>query len=276
MTIEYENIAVKLGGKDILTGTTLRSHENKIVGIVGANGCGKSTLIKTTFGIVPFHRGEIRIDGRSIREFAPRELASMIGYVGQDASCAFDFSVADVVAMGLYARKGKDRRTRQNKKEIVTAALRELGIEQFSDRSIQRLSGGERKMVFIARAVAQGADMFILDEPTNHLDISHQLFVMDYLKKTGKTTLLVIHDLRLATHYCDYLYVMADGVTFAEGPPLEVLSCDNVRRVFGVHGYAGLSDQGVLDFSLFECGELGCISELREGAEQSAENGHRP
>ena len=99
---------------------------------------------------------------------------------------------------------------------------------------------------------------------------------MDYLKKTGKTTLLVIHDLRLATHYCDYLYVMADGVTFAEGPPLEVLSCDNVRRVFGVHGYAGLSDQGVLDFSLFECGELGCISELREGAEQSAENGHRP
>lgn len=275
MTIEYENIAVKLGGKDILTGTTLRSHENKIVGIVGANGCGKSTLIKTTFGIVPLHGGEIRIDGRSVREYSPRELASMIGYVGQDASCAFDFSVTDVVAMGLYARKGKDRRTKQNKKEIVNAALRELGIEQFADRSIQRLSGGERKMVFIARAVAQGADMFILDEPTNHLDISHQLFVMDYLKKTGKTTLMVIHDLRLATHYCDYLYVMADGVTFAEGPPLEVLSCDNVRHVFGVHGYAGRSTQGVLDFSLFECGELGCISELREGEELSGEDGHR-
>ena len=116
--------------------------------------------------------------------------------------------------------------------------------------------------------------MFILDEPTNHLDISHQLFVMDYLKQTGKTTLLVIHDLRLATHYCDYLYVMADGVTFAEGAPLEVLSCDNVRRVFGVHGYAGRSDQGVLDFSLFECGELGCISELQEGAEHRRETGH--
>ena len=261
MTIEYENIAVKLGGKDILTGTTLRSHENRIVGIVGANGCGKSTLIKTTFGIVPFHQGDIRINGRSIREYSPRELASMIGYVGQDASCAFDFSVTDVVAMGLYARKEKNR---QHKKEIVAAALRELGIEQFADRSIQRLSGGERKMVFIARAVAQGADMFILDEPTNHLDISHQLFVMDYLKNSGKTTLMVIHDLRLATHYCDYLYVMADGVTFAEGPPLEVLSCDNVRHVFGVHGYAGRSTQGVLDFSLFECGELGCISEIRE------------
>ncbi len=74
---------------------------------------------------------------------------------------------------------------------------------------------------------------------------------------SGKTTLMVIHDLRLATHYCDYLYVMADGVTFAEGPPLEVLSCDNVCYAFGVHGYAGKSAQGVLDFSLFECGELG-------------------
>ena len=266
MTIEYENIAVKLGGKDILTGTTLRSHENKMVGIIGANGCGKSTLIKTTFGIVPFHNGQIRIDGKSIREYTPRELASMIGYVGQDNTCAFDFSVSDVVAMGLYARRGQSKK---HKKEIVTAALKELGIEQFADRSIQRLSGGERKMVFIARAVAQGADMFILDEPTNHLDISHQLFVMDYLKKSGKTTLMVIHDLRLATHYCDYLYVMADGVTYAEGPPLEVLSCDNIRHVFGVHGFAGRSTQGVLDFSLFECGELGCISEIRE------ESGHR-
>ena len=261
MIIEYENISVKLGGKDILTGTSLKSHENKIVGIVGATGCGKSTLIKTTFGMVPYHGGEIRIDGRSIREFTPRELASRIGYVGQDSACAFDFSVTDVVAMGLYARKEKNKR---QKKEIVKAALHELGIERFADRSIQRLSGGERKMVFIARAVAQGADMFILDEPTNHLDISHQLFVMDYLKNSGKTTLMVIHDLRLATHYCDYIYVMADGVTYAEGPPLEVLSCDNVRHVFGVHGYAGRSTQGVLDFSLFECGELGCISDIIE------------
>jgi len=261
MTIEYENIAVRLGGKEILTDTSLRSHENKIVGIVGANGCGKSTLIKTTFGIVPFHAGQIRINGRKITEYRPRELASMIGYVGQDASCAFDFSVSDVVSMGLFARKDGGK---QHKKEIVAAALKELGIEQFADRSIQRLSGGERKMAFIARAVAQGTDMFILDEPTNHLDISHQLFVMDYLKKAGKTTLIVIHDLRLATHYCDYLYMISDGVVFAEGPPLEVLKCDNVRHVFGVHGFAGVSAQGVLDFSLFECGELGCISEIQE------------
>lgn len=247
MNICYNNIHVRLGGKEILKGVSLQSREGKMVGIVGANGCGKSTLIKTTFGIVQKQRGDILLDGRSIRSYSPRDLASMIGYVGQDSTCAFDFSVTDVVSMGLYAR-----RDHKKGKEIVRQALEELGISQFADRSIQHLSGGERKMVFIARAVAQGADMFILDEPTNHLDIKHQLFVMDYLKKSGKTTLLVNHDLRLAAHYCDYLYMISEGVVYAEGHPLDVLTRENVRKVFGISGYSVKYGDGILDFNLFE------------------------
>lgn len=244
--ISYENIRVRLGGKEILSGASLHSREGEIVGIVGANGCGKSTLIKTTFDLVPCQGGSIVINGKSARTCSPRELASMIGYVGQDSSCAFDFSVTDVVSMGLYARRDK-----QMGKKVVADALAELGIEKFAERSIQSLSGGERKMVFIARAVAQGADMFILDEPTNHLDIRHQLFVMDYLKRSGKTTLIVIHDLRLAAHYCDYLYMLSDGVVFAEGQPLEVLTKENVQHVFGISGYADTDQSGKLDFRLF-------------------------
>ena len=247
MTIDYSNICVRLGGKDILKGTSLHSIEGKVVGIVGANGCGKSTLIKTTFGIVHNHKGSIKIDGRDAKDIPPRELASMIGYVGQDQSVAFDFSVRDVVAMGLYARRDKKRG-----KVIVDKAMVSLGVDRFADRSIQRLSGGERKMVFIARAVAQGADMFILDEPTNHLDIKHQLFVMDYLKKSGKTTIIVIHDLRLAAHYCDYIYMISDGRVSAEGEPVEVLTEPNVRHVFGIDGHAERHDSGVLDFALFD------------------------
>lgn len=247
MTLSYENIQVRLGGKEILSGASLHSREGKIVGIVGANGCGKSTLIKTTFDMIPHQGGSVIIDGRPAGSYSPRELAAQIGYVGQDSACAFDFSVADVVSMGLYARKNK----KQGKK-IVSDALKELGIEKLADRSIQRLSGGERKMVFIARAVAQGADMFILDEPTNHLDIRHQLFVMDYLKRSQKTTLIVIHDLRLAAHYCDYLYMLADGVVFAEGTPLEVLTRENVQHVFGISGHADADRSGSLDFLLFE------------------------
>ena len=247
MKISYENIQVRLGGKDILTGTTLASREGEIVGIIGANGCGKSTLIKTTFGIVSYHGGTVRVNDRPAKDYSPRELASMIGYVGQDVNCAFDFSVSDVVAMGLYARKDKS-----NSRQIVAKALEELDISEFADRSIQRLSGGERKMVFIARAIAQGAEMFILDEPTNHLDIRHQLFVMEYLKRTGMTTLIVIHDLRLAAHYCDYLYMLADGGVVAEGKPIDVLSKANIQRVFGIDGHAEILDGGV-DFTIFGC-----------------------
>lgn len=247
MNITYSDIAVKLGGRDILTGVTMSSKEGKIVGIVGANGCGKSTLIKTTFGIVHNHQGDILIDGRSVKDYSPRTLASMIGYVGQDQTVAFDFSVRDVISMGLYARRDK-----KHGKVIVDKAMTSLGVDKFADRSIQRLSGGERKMVFIARAVAQGAEMFILDEPTNHLDIKHQLFVMDYLKKSGKTTVIVIHDLRLAAHYCDYIYMISGGKVFAQGEPLDVLTKENVRQVFGINGHATADENDIKDFSLFE------------------------
>ena len=106
-------------------------------------------------------------------------------------------------------------------------------------------------MVFIARALVQGTDMFILDEPTNHLDIHHQLFVMDYLKNSGKTTLIVIHDLRLAAHYCDYLYMLDDGKVYVQGAPLDVLSRENVEHVFRISGHAWSNDNGVRDFALF-------------------------
>ena len=247
MKIEYKDVHVRLGGNEILKGTEICSHEGKIVGIIGANGCGKSTLIKTTFGLVPFHQGDVTVDGKSVRDISPRELASMIGYVGQDSACAFDFSVSDVVAMGLYARRVKP----SNSREIIQDALRELGIEEYADRSILSLSGGERKLAFIARAVAQGSGMFILDEPTNHLDIRHQLFLMDYLKACGKTTLIVIHDLRLAAHYCDYLYMMTDGKVYAQGDPLTALTLENVKAVFGIEGYAYNDMNDIMDFSLF-------------------------
>lgn len=246
MILSYDSIAVRLGNKQILESVSLSSRPGQLVGIVGANGCGKSTLIKTTFGTVRHQAGAITLDGQPISRFSPRELASCLGYVGQDVNCPFDFSVRDVVSMGLYARKEP-----KNGKQIVADAMEELGVSALADRNIQTLSGGERKMVFIARAIAQGARMLILDEPTNHLDIRHQLFVMDYLKQSRKDTLLVIHDLRLAAHYCDYLYMICDGRVYAQGTPEQVLCLENVRHVFGVEGHAGDTPAGAGDFILF-------------------------
>lgn len=246
MIISFENMHVSIGKKKILDGVSLNAKEGKVTGIIGPNGCGKSTLIKTVFGICSYTEGQILIGEEPLGNYSPRRLASMVGYVGQDAACAFDFSVYDVVSMGLYARKDKKKSGR----EAVEAAMCELNISRFRDRSILSLSGGERKMVFIARTLVQNTDILILDEPTNHLDIRHQLFLLDYLKKCGKTVLIVLHDLRLAAHYCDYIYLMSKGKLAAGGEPLKALNYENIQQVFGVYGNAFVNNNQQTDFSL--------------------------
>lgn len=247
MTISYENMHVKLNGKKILNGVSLLAEDGRVTGIIGPNGCGKSTLLKTTFGICPYTQGDIMVDQESIRRYSPKKRASRIGYVGQEMACTFDFSVFDVVSMGLYARADKSRPA----KEVVDEALEELHIAQFRNRNILSLSGGERKLAFIARAMVQNPDILILDEPTNHLDIRHQLFLLEFLRKSRKTVLIVLHDLRLAAHYCDKIYLLWEGQVAAEGNPLEAMSRAHINRVFGISGNAFVSQEGQRDFSLF-------------------------
>ncbi len=246
MKLEYNGIRVRLSGREVLRGVSLTAESGQMTGIIGPNGCGKSTLVKTTFGICTPSAGNVLADSCDLSQYSPRERAALIGYVGQDTGCAFDFSVSDVVGMALHARRDRSLSAR----EVVGQALAELQIAHLRDRSILSLSGGERKLVFIARAVAQGADALILDEPTNHLDIRHQLFLLDYLKGSGKTVLIVLHDLRLAAHYCDQLILLSDGMVAAKGKPLEVLSARLVRQVFGIRGEA-YDAGGQVDFSLF-------------------------
>ena len=247
MIISFRNIDTVLGRKEILKGVSLSAGEGKLTGIIGPNGSGKSTLIKTVFGICPRNQGEILVGGRPVETFSQKELASVVGYVGQEANCAFDFTVSEIAAMGMYARADRSRPA----DVIVTEALEALHISHLRDRNLMSLSGGERKMVFIARAIVQGTDLLILDEPTNHLDLKHQLFLLDFLKKSGKTVLIVLHDLRLAAHYCDRLYLLADGQTLCSGPPQAVLTREIVRRIFGVPGNVCELPDGTFDFSLF-------------------------
>lgn len=235
MNISFQDIRVTLGGQQILHGMNVTAQNGKVTGIIGPNGCGKSTLIKTLFGIVPMESGKILLDDIDIALLTRKQISERVGYVGQDIPCVFDFSVHDVVEMALYARKGLIRSQREG---IIMDALSTLGIADFAKRSILTLSGGERKLVFIARALAQGVDTIILDEPTNHLDIRHQLFILDILKNSGKTILIVLHDLRLATHYCDHIFLMKSGQNLASGMPMDVLTRENVNAAFGICGYA--------------------------------------
>lgn len=249
MKITFSDIHVSLGGKEILHGVDMTADHGKITGIIGPNGCGKSTLIKTVFGIVKRQQGEIFLGDTSLSRLSPRQVASMVGYVGQETATVFDFSVSEVVAMALYQtkrRKGDKRRSQ----DIVMDALTQLHIQDMAERNIVTLSGGERKMVYLARTVAQQVDTVILDEPTNHLDIKHQLFILNYLKNSGKTVLIVLHDLNLASHFCDEVVLMKEGRVIEQGTPLQVLSKENVKNAFDIEGYAYQGDDGHCRFDM--------------------------
>lgn len=238
MSISFQNISVHLGKHQILSGVSLETVPGQITGIVGPNGSGKSTLIKTLFGIVPKQAGSIFLNGVPLSSLTRKQIASQVGYVGQDAAYVFDFSVSEVVEMALYHQKGNGR-------QAVERALAELNISHLAQSSILTLSGGERKMVFLARAIAQGAGMLVLDEPTNHLDIHHQLFILDYLKHSGKTVLIVLHDLNIAAMYCDRLYAMKGGRIAGQGPPKELLTPEFIRQVYAVEAKIMPDEDGV-------------------------------
>lgn len=239
MRISFQNISVRLGRRKILDGVNLETVPGQITGIVGPNGSGKSTLIKTLFGIVPKRSGDIILDGIPLSSLTRKQVASQVGYVGQDAACVFDFSVREVVEMALYHQNGDGRRA-------VDRALADLKIADLAQNSILTLSGGERKMVFLARAVAQGANAIVLDEPTNHLDIHHQLFILDYLKRSGKTILIVLHDLNIAAMYCDWLYAMKDGRIVDQGAPRNLLTPDFIQDIYNVDAGVMTDEAGAL------------------------------
>lgn len=231
MKVEFKDLEVNIRGRQIIRGISLETAENRVVGIIGPNGSGKSTLIKTLFSIAAYQKGEILLDGKNIRSIGRKRIARQVSYIGQETGMSFDFTVREVVEMGRYPYGNK-----RNIRAVVDGALELLGIGHFLNRNIRTLSGGERKLVYLARTIAQETDTVILDEPTNHLDIKHQLLIMKYLKGSGKTILIVIHDLHLAAKFCDELYLINQGRVFLRGTPAEVLRRDHVNAVFEVDG----------------------------------------
>ena len=235
--IDVNNLTAGYNGVVILRGVSLDMAERDFVGIIGPNGCGKTTLLRAMSRALPPVSGEVLLDGRNVYAIPSREFARRVAVVPQDSLITFDFTVLEIALMGRSPRLGRFAVEGAKDVQIALDALDLTGTADLKDRPIGELSGGERQRVMLARALAQEPDVLLLDEPTSHLDISYQFEVMDLVKslnrKHGLTVLAVLHDLNLASQYCDRLVMIGGGQVQAAGSPEEVITPDGIRRVYG-------------------------------------------
>jgi ABC-type Mn/Zn transport systems, ATPase component len=225
LTVAYEE-------KPVLWDADLEIPAGSLAAIIGPNGAGKSTLIKAILGLVPTAAGMVRLFGEPYAKVRKR-----VGYVPQRGSVDWDFptSVLDVVMMGMYGRLGWVRRPGKAERERARECLREVGMEDYAGRQISQLSGGQQQRVFLARALAQDADLYFMDEPFAGVDATTERAIVAILKRLrddGKTVLVVHHDLQTAPEYFDWA-VLLNVRVMASGPMAATFTPDNLQRTYG-------------------------------------------
>ncbi|MFF2897805.1 ABC transporter ATP-binding protein [Streptomyces sp. NPDC057966] len=232
--LSAEHISVTLGGARVVRDVSLKVADGRFVGVVGPNGCGKSTFLKSIYKVVAPDTGTAVLDGLDLLASRPGAVFTRLAVVAQFNDLSFDFTVAEMVAMGRTPHKRLLETTGERDREIVRRALRRVHMDEYARRSFRTLSGGERQRVVLARALAQEPAFLILDEPTNHLDIKHQLEIFSIVKELGIGVLAALHDLPMAASYCDELYVLKEGAVVTHGPPDEVLTRELIHEVYEV------------------------------------------
>ncbi|MET0590655.1 MAG: ABC transporter ATP-binding protein [Naasia sp.] len=236
--LSAESITLGYDGLTVVEGLSLAVPPGRITAIVGANACGKSTLLRALARLLAPAAGTVLLDGDDIRSRPTAEVARVLGLLPQSPVAPESILVADLVARGRYPHQSWLRRRASEDDAIVDAAMRTAGVDDLAARSVDTLSGGQRQRVWIAMALAQQTGLMLLDEPTTYLDISHQIDVLDLLvdlnSERGTTVVMVLHELSLACRYADHLVAMSGGRIVAEGAPSDIVTADLVREVFGV------------------------------------------
>ncbi|MGG3888059.1 heme ABC transporter ATP-binding protein [Metabacillus fastidiosus] len=234
MKLIMEDICHSIMETSIVEDISIQIETGKFIGIIGPNGSGKSTILKIASRILNPDKGSVQLDNYYLDQLSFKKTAQKMAVVSQETSLTFDFSVQEIVWMGRYPYKKLFQSDTAEDENIVSEALERVGLNGYENRNFMSLSGGEKQRVLIARALAQQAEIIILDEPTNHLDIRHQLQLMELVKKLNITVVAALHDLNIASMYCDYLYVIQDGRSVMSGTPENVLTKGKIRKVFGV------------------------------------------
>jgi len=235
--LAIERLEVRLGGTPVLHGVEAHLHAGELLAVVGPNGAGKSTLLRAAAGLERPAGGEVRWDGRALRDLRPRELARLRAYLPQRPRVPPGLVVREAVAAGRAPHVRALRRPTARDRERVERALERAGVANLADRRLETLSGGELQRAFLALTLAQEAPVLLADEPTAHLDLGAQAEVATLLRELvddGLALAWVLHDLDLACAIADRLLVLHAGRVVAEGAPAAIVTSALVSRVWGV------------------------------------------
>ncbi len=237
-TLTVEAVTLGYGARVVVEALDLVVPPGRITAIVGANACGKSTLLRAMSRLLAPRSGRVVLDGKDLHRLDTRGVARTLGLLPQSPIAPEGIVVSDLVARGRHPHQRLLTRWSGADDRAVADALEVTGTDDLADRNVDELSGGQRQRVWIAMALAQQTDVLLLDEPTTFLDVSHQVDVLDLLtdlnRARGTTVVMVLHDLNLAARYADHLVAVAGGRVHAEGAPEAVLTADVVRDVFGL------------------------------------------
>ncbi len=244
--LAVKDLSFKYKERPVLEDIDLEIRKGEVIGILGPNGCGKTTLLKLLNRNLHPQEGKVLLEGTDLEGMSKRRIARHIAVVPQSNEIRFAFTVRDIVSMGRMPFLDRFQGESAEDMRIVDEAMERTNIKEFADRAINTMSGGERQRVIIARALAQRPEVILLDEPTLHLDINHQFEVLDLVhelsRKEGLTVVIVSHDLPMVVRYCDRMVLIHDHRVHAIGPPEEVLTRENMRTVFNIEAVLTYDD----------------------------------
>lgn len=234
--IQVRDLSGGYGKTIVINDISFTIRRGEFVGIIGPNGSGKSTLLRLMTQVISAQRGQVLLKGRDIRKIGSKEFSRQVAFVAQEEPIDFPFTVGEIVLMGRIPHLRRLQSENAGDFRVAEEALTATDALRLKDKDIDRLSAGERQRVVIAKALAQEPILLFLDEPTSYLDIGHQILILDLLKKLNKdkalTVVIVMHDLNLASEYCDRLIMLDEGRIFREGVPEEVLTYQNIETVY--------------------------------------------
>jgi iron complex transport system ATP-binding protein len=236
--ITIDQVSLGYGEKSVITDLSAGIPGGKITAVIGANGCGKSTLLKGIARVLQPSRGRFILDGKDIRRIPPKELAKRMSFLPQSPKAPAALTAGELVSFGRFPHQRGFGALSRTDYEIIHEALSVAGIEDLRGVPLAALSGGQRQRAWIAMTLCQQADIMLLDEPATYLDMAHQLDVLSLLarlnRRNGRTIVMVLHEINSAARFVDNMIAMKDGEIIVRGPPEEVVTRENLKRVYDI------------------------------------------